>query len=409
MTVIRCTARLLGLVAGSPVTRSLEPAQSDWYANLLWIGGRKSLLVAHAGTLFALWEPEVRKADLSPLGPFAIELIRRELVAEHLPLHTFGELDPAKVVVGRTCNRHVLGTMNDMRYHVEAVVQRAGGVAQVDLSALNRALRRILFSAIGYDRAIDRTRALLNSVGESAATNNRPQAQDEDRIDSILDAFLAQRRATLSARQMPAYEAIVGFLKLHLNRYAYQGLSELERQRWERTFNAGEEDAYTKLFGAEKIPEETAAFVGHFMIAKVIAPRTVTSAAGRVMAELLDWLLASGLLTTGQVAEAQRRAISAALDLPKAERLASLLYEASQQRTLDVETLADSDYIEDHLTISRVEPAALWFEGVDGDIGPLPVTAAISRLARPGWSVNVVMGRAGGHWHVLEVGNVYPN
>lgn len=48
----------------------------------------------------------------------------------------------------------------------------------------------------------------------------------------------------------------------------------------------------------------------------------------------------------------------------------------------------------------------LWFEG---GVGPLEVGEAASRLAKPGWSVNIVMGRQGGRWHVLKVGNVYPN
>jgi hypothetical protein len=52
-----------------------------------------------------------------------------------------------------------------------------------------------------------------------------------------------------------------------------------------------------------------------------------------------------------------------------------------------------------------VEPGALWFEG---EIGPVPVTKAASGVAQPGWSINIVLGRANKIWHVVEVGNVYP-
>lgn len=48
----------------------------------------------------------------------------------------------------------------------------------------------------------------------------------------------------------------------------------------------------------------------------------------------------------------------------------------------------------------------LWF---GGGVGPLEVGEAASRLAEPGWSVNIVMGRQGARWPMLEVGNVYPN
>jgi hypothetical protein len=51
----------------------------------------------------------------------------------------------------------------------------------------------------------------------------------------------------------------------------------------------------------------------------------------------------------------------------------------------------------------------MWFEGDRGEIGPLQVGPAITHLARPGWSVNLVMGRVQGRWQVVEVGDVYPD
>ncbi len=35
--------------------------------------------------------------------------------------------------------------------------------------------------------------------------------------------------------------------------------------------------------------------------------------------------------------------------------------------------------------------------------------AVAAKLAQPGWSINVVIGRKAGKWHVFEVGNVYPD
>lgn len=55
--------------------------------------------------------------------------------------------------------------------------------------------------------------------------------------------------------------------------------------------------------------------------------------------------------------------------------------------------------------IERVEPGALSFEG---DIGPVEVPKAASGIAQLGWSVDIVLGRAGKTWDVLEMGNVYP-
>jgi hypothetical protein len=65
----------------------------------------------------------------------------------------------------------------------------------------------------------------------------------------------------------------------------------------------------------------------------------------------------------------------------------------------------DADYIEDELVISRVEPGRLWF---DDGIGPVKVPRAASDLARPGWSVSLVLARVRGQWRMLQVGSVYP-
>jgi hypothetical protein len=221
--------------------------------------------------------------------------------------------------------------------------------------------------------------------------------------------LLAERRKRLSALGFRKYEAIIEFLKLHLNGYAYENLSPFDRKRWDRAFNSGDEDAYCKLFGADKIPGEVGAFVGYFMIRKVVAPKTVTASTGRVITDLLDWLVGQGLLKQEEVADARARAAAASSDLPNAEKLAGLLLELAQRSTVDVHSLADNDYIEDQLTISRVEPGVLWFEGDRGEIGPLQVGPAITHLARPGWSVNLVMGRVQGRWQVVEVGDVYPD
>ena len=55
--------------------------------------------------------------------------------------------------------------------------------------------------------------------------------------------------------------------------------------------------------------------------------------------------------------------------------------------------------------IEKVSPGVLWFEG---GVGPVKVPAAASKLAQPGWSVNITLARIKGRWQIVEVGNVYP-
>jgi hypothetical protein len=300
--------------------------------------------------------------------------------------------------------------MADMRYQIEAAVDQSGGRRRLDLASLNQSLRRIPFSAINYAWAIDLALAMAG-VGTPATSSETARAASppSDRIEDVFRRYLAERKRTLSATGYRNFDAIVDFFKSSLNGYAYQGLSELARKRWEKAFDADEEDeedAYCRLFGADKIPGEVGAFVGYFMIRKVVAPKAVIASTGRVMGDLLDWLVGEGLVRAGDIVDAKERAEAAGTDLPLAERLAGLLYQRAEKSTIDVHALADEDYIEDHLTMQKVEPGVLWFE--DG-IGPVHVGAAASRIARPGWSVNIVLGRVAGRWQVIEVGNVYPD
>jgi len=74
---------LLGARPGNLVR--VEHTDQDWYANLLWLDRRKCLLLAHAGTLFSAFVPDVHKADLVPIGPSVVAFIRKELEAEGPP------------------------------------------------------------------------------------------------------------------------------------------------------------------------------------------------------------------------------------------------------------------------------------------------------------------------------------
>jgi hypothetical protein len=217
-------------------------------------------------------------------------------------------------------------------------------------------------------------------------------------IDQALAAFLAAKQPAVKPKASRRYADIVELLKSSLNGYAYDSLDRFERRRWEKAFEAGDEEAFTKLFGPDKIPPHLGEFLGYFMIRKVIVPADLTAAAGRVTRELVEWLAGQGWVGEVAAAAAVERSNDAARDLPRAERLSRLLYEQAQRTRIDQTALADDDYIEDYLAVERVEPLALWFEG---GIGPVPVSAAAAKLAQPGWSISVVLGRKGGTWHVL--------
>jgi len=143
--IVRCTGKLLTLLGRRPVTLPTPaPSDDDWYANLLWLDRRKCLLLVHSGTLFPAFGADVRQGALTPIGDAIVGLVHTELVEEGLPSDTFGDLDPAAVILARTASRVVLGYMNEMAKYCEYFVRDADGLGQCDIGSLNRGLRREL-------------------------------------------------------------------------------------------------------------------------------------------------------------------------------------------------------------------------------------------------------------------------
>lgn len=136
---------MLALLAAPPRDLlTLEPSDHDWYANLLWLDGRKGLLLAHAGTLFSVFVPDIRKSDLMPIGPSVVRFIHKELAAESLPLNRLGVVDSRSIALAKTASRTVLGYMNEMARFCEYAVADAGGLGRCGARELNRELRRQL-------------------------------------------------------------------------------------------------------------------------------------------------------------------------------------------------------------------------------------------------------------------------
>ncbi|NLA35248.1 MAG: hypothetical protein GX868_06110 [Actinobacteria bacterium] len=152
--ILRCTAKVLELLKVRPPAVGQADPQ-DWYAHLMWIDRRKCLLVTHAGTLFSVFMPNVTAAGLRPIGPPVVSAIQAALHAEGLPGNALGDLDPTQVVVAKTADRRILGTINDLAFTIEHRIATAGGLARCDVDGINHDLHRTINSITGYVRPIE--------------------------------------------------------------------------------------------------------------------------------------------------------------------------------------------------------------------------------------------------------------
>lgn len=148
--ILRCTAKMLTLLGvRATALPDVPPSDDDWYLNLLWIERRKCLLLTHAGTLFPVFAADVRKADITPIGPYVVGLVEEHLRSEGLAADTLGRLDPDDVHPAKTASRSILGVMNDVAFHARYRIEAMGGIDRSDTLFLNRFLRRALHNRAG--------------------------------------------------------------------------------------------------------------------------------------------------------------------------------------------------------------------------------------------------------------------
>jgi len=226
-------------------------------------------------------------------------------------------------------------------------------------------------------------------------------------IDEALCAFLAEERERLSERTMRNYEYVVELLSDSLNGYGPNGLEKADYRRWQKVYDQGDEEAFCHLFGPERIVDHYGEFLGYFMVRKVWASQELLRSAGTVTKRLAGWLFEHGYVSADEREDGVEQGGRAARNLPRAERLANLLYEQSRSTPdFDADAIGSKDLVEDYLVIERVEPGKLYFSG---GIGPLEVSTRASELAQVGWGVNATLARLNKTWRVVEVGNVYPD
>jgi hypothetical protein len=203
---------------------------------------------------------------------------------------------------------------------------------------------------------------------------------------------------------------VADLIASHLDSYAYERLSTVDREWWEERWNDDEEaGAFSRLFGPEWIVTCMDDFLGWFVIRKVASSPSDNGVYASLCAELIEWMAMEGLTRGDEASPALDRAHRATEELPLAGELGELLYLSSE--TFEDEGVeATIDWIDEMATITRVEPGALWLRGESGEeVGPVRVPERAAEIARLGWQVSAAsFGQAPDGWHLLEMGNVYP-
>src|ERR1022692_4985709 len=108
-------------------------------------------------------------------------------------------------------------------------------------------------------------------------------------------------RGRLAPKTYAQYTEVIALFTQSLNGYAANSLSQFDRARFDKLFNAeGEQHReFCDIFGPEHMLENVGEFLNYFMVSKVMPSADTLRASGTVMKKLAKWLPAADYLGAG--------------------------------------------------------------------------------------------------------------
>ena len=166
--IIRCTQKLLAELKDcsephEPVTESFM----DCHATLFRIQRHKCVMISNDLTLFTIFIPVLRKPEFKSFHLVVGQHFFKNLIHENIPQRQIEAVlsELQNVSYQKTCNRRVLGSMNDLRKAVEYRIYEAGSLERINLYKLNEELNRTILGAINRKHPIQVLREKLKAMG----------------------------------------------------------------------------------------------------------------------------------------------------------------------------------------------------------------------------------------------------
>lgn len=167
MAILRCTKKLLTELKTKPSEGSIFSNEvGSWHANLLRVDRRKCVLFTHDVTLYSFLVPGFKKSQFENFRDVFGQNLFKSLLWENFPQSQIEIVldEHREIIIAKTNNRSVLGSMNDLAFQLKYRIAAMGGLVNVNLMKLNYGLNRIPMSAIKEIYSIDELRNLLNKL-----------------------------------------------------------------------------------------------------------------------------------------------------------------------------------------------------------------------------------------------------
>ena len=149
MQLIRCTEKLikeLGLKKSDLVD---EPPKfsflGQWHANLIYINRRKCILFVNDKVRINFIVPDVSRAEIRNLGHMLELTFHCILADEGYSQEQINKIltEYSEIGIGKSNNRSVLGSMNDLAFHYEHSILESGGPHSAAIPSIISRLNRM--------------------------------------------------------------------------------------------------------------------------------------------------------------------------------------------------------------------------------------------------------------------------
>ena len=166
MQLVRCTGKLLRELGLKRDDLTFEEPRfsflGQWHANLIYINRQKAVLFVNDRTLFNFIIPGVSRAEIRDLANQFRHMLACILSEEGLPEAVKERIlsEYEEVGVGKSSDRSVLGSSNDLAFHYKHRILEAGGIHSWRVPQIIRELNRMPMQAIPSKFPIDELRQL---------------------------------------------------------------------------------------------------------------------------------------------------------------------------------------------------------------------------------------------------------
>ncbi len=221
-----------------------------------------------------------------------------------------------------------------------------------------------------------------------------------DSITGLISSFLQEQLIRVSLPTCQKYERAMQSLALALDAYGYS-CADVDCDSVQEA-----DKTFCEVAGVEPLLSYLGEFFGYYLPRKMHASVSEVRECRAALGRFLQWLSEAGIIDPDDARAHRSEVLRMGAEGIKAARLR--WYEFAPVEAPPADQVDES--LEEHFTVTRVEPGKVWLEEASetGEPGMVRAPRAFTDLCEAGMDLAAKVQRAGDRWYLMDVYNVYP-